>query len=312
MVFYGEVGCSAKYATGEKKGQRCRFRAHYKTDADRFCCGVHSTDGRRSNLPRDPGAAAAGAAALTAHEEEVEAAARANRAGGRRGEVACAKLRMRQAVPRLAEFKHVFPNNRHGSRTDGFGCATLSPMRLGPVVRVADQEFLAHSLENYWQGSKVFRSELDEYNKPTPEYYEARDRMRMDKTPHRRKPVQKEYGGERNICQGWVWEDAPDGVERRFQYVESRQFYCQHYERLAAPAGELAALRQMLAGGYNLLIIGYDGRDFGAAPGATAAEKLDHCYLDPSRPFGHELCLVAMLMLEPEQYPWRIHKTEVF
>jgi len=136
--------------------------------------------------------------------------------------------------------------------------------------------------------------------------------MRRDPKPNRRKPVPAQFGGEPNRCLGWVWESAPDGEERVFQYIEARQFYCAHYERLAAPQAELAALRAFRAGGRNLLIVGYDGRDVAAAPGATAGEKLDHCYLDPGSPFGHELCLFAMLVLEPGDYPWRRHRTEEF
>lgn len=58
----------------------------------------------------------------------------------------------------------------------------------------------------------------------------------------------------------------------------------------------------MLSEGYNL---NFDGRDFHSYPGKSLKEKFKNCYLDDSKPFGHELCLCAMLLLKETDLPWR-------
>jgi hypothetical protein len=64
--------------------------------------------------------------------------------------------------------------------------------------------------------------------------------------------------------------------------------------------------------GMNLLILGFDGYDVRPVQGDTPAEKIENCYKDTSRHFGHELCLYALLVLKPKEYPWRKYKTEDF
>lgn len=118
----------------------------------------------------------------------------------------------------------------------------------------------------------------------------------------------------KTVC--FVWVDK-QGQEVHLPYIESRQIYCTLYERLAEQEIALDQLRDIRLQGMNLNIVGYDGFDFRVKKGTderkqeeiSVAAKLMACYLDPKQPFGHELCLVCLLVLKPEEYPWRIHKT---
>jgi hypothetical protein len=100
-----------------------------------------------------------------------------------------------------------------------------------------------------------------------------------------------------NQCAYSVWR-MPDGTVRRFTYVESRQFYCHFYERVALASADFVRLKAMLDNGENLAICGYDAYE--------PTESLDTHYRDPKQPFGHELVLFTMLTVnDPTKYPWR-------
>jgi len=161
---------------------------------------------------------------------------------------------------------------------------------------------LALNIENFHQGSKCFREEtLPDSDDPSPLYYENRLRFYGDAVPHRHK--YKGDGANKNAPLYFVWVDR-DGKDHRLTYVESRQFYCTFYERLAGVQQDYAKLRDMIAGGTDVCICGYDAAPLG--PGETIADA----YLDASKPFGHERVLYAMLTVaDPELLPWRQHKT---
>jgi hypothetical protein len=91
--------------------------------------------------------------------------------------------------------------------------------------------------------------------------------------------------------------------EKRYSYVESRYFYCHYYEILAKRTADYAKLQRYLDEGINLLIVGYDGYN-------VTKDLYEH-YVDPLKPFGHELVLYTMLMVEdPVHYPWNRYKQE--
>ncbi len=139
---------------------------------------------------------------------------------------------------------------------------------------------------------------MDENGNPSELYVKNRLAFYLDPVPHRHKYVGTETN--KNIPKFFVWRDK-EGKEHRLTYVESRQFYCNFYERLAPLQDDFKKLVQMLDNGTNLQIIGYD-----AFP---LTGTLEEAYLDPSKPFGHELCLYALLTAKPEEYPWRKYKT---
>ena len=79
--------------------------------------------------------------------------------------------------------------------------------------------------------------------------------------------------------------------------MESRQFYCTFYQRLASQQPAFTHLQQLIRSGTNVQICGYDGR-------AIGHRSIEEEYLDASRPFGHELVLATMLTCDPVDYPW--------
>lgn len=237
---------------------------------------------------------------MAEESEKVEEAAEENRENGKRGKVIVSKLRMMKSPEYHEGFLKVFPNFKHQNRKDGFGCKSLSPMFLGPVNHGQPGLPAALNIENFHQGSKCFEEEVDEDGNPSEVYEENREKFYKDPVPHRHKYHGKEKN--KNIPKYFVWRDK-EGEEHQLTYIQSRQFYCNFYERLAREQQDFKTLEKKLREGYNLQIVGYDGRSMkGTTP--------DQAYLDPSAPFGHELVLYSMLMIaDKEKLPWRKHKT---
>lgn len=163
----------------------------------------------------------------------------------------------------------------------------------------------AKNIENFHQGSKCFAIECDDTTKePNELFFKNRLSFYQDEKPHRHKYKGKDEKN-KNIPLYFVWMDKDEKMHK-LSYVESRQFYCNFYERLAKKTKDFATLKKMHKEGTNLQICGYDGRPL-------EVEDIEKEYLDPSKPFGHELVLYSLLMLDDEnEYPWRKHKTFSF
>lgn len=294
QVYYGESPCTA---TVKSSGQACRNKAYYLVGG-LVVCGVHGKGSDRVELPKRPAAEKAliKSENISSHLQTVEAAAQANAAAGRRGDVILIKFENRRAVKFVPGYLNVFPNNKHQDRPEGFGCASLSPMRLGPVVHGQPDLPEAKNLENFHQGNKCFPQEADESGNPTLAFVENRLKMYCDPEPHRHKFSR----GDRPLYS--VWTDKT-GTSYKIDYLSSRQFYCNFYERLAKVQNDYLQLGEWLDEGYNLAIQGYDAFHMGLSP-----DEIEATYLNPAQPFGHERCLVAMLVLQEEEYPWRTYK----
>ena len=180
----------------------------------------------------------------------------------------------------------------------------LSPKFLGPVEHGQPGLPPAQNVENFHQGSKCFPEEIDpETDDPGPLYYENRLRFYNDAEPHRHKYFGTDDPKNKNIPRFFVWVDK-SGTEHRLDYVQSRQFYCEFYARLASAQPDYAELVHKLDAGYNLCLCGFD-----AIP-LEQGETIESAYLDPSNPFGHERVLYTMLT--SEQWIWRKYKTFEF
>jgi len=208
--------------------------------------------------------------------------------------ITATKIRGRGKPVPQAGFTPIFPNNWHGH---GFGYGTgdfssLSPMRLGPTVGGA------LNIENYYQFAKVFPNELSEercdcgspslgeHFKPSPKFYETKAAAYADKTPHRHK--------QKNVIPAY---SDYDGVH--CDYIESRYYYCSEMERLAKDTPAFKRLYDMFwVEKKSLEIFGYD-----AYP--PDVNNLHGHYNDPKRPFGHELVILTMIVLKPDDYPWK-------
>jgi hypothetical protein len=143
---------------------------------------------------------------------------------------------------------------------------------------------------------------MNKEGKPGPLYYENRKNFYTDPVPHRHKYIGTDPRN-KNIPKFFVWVDR-DGKEHHLTYVESRQFYCTFYDRLARVQPAYARLCRMIDRGTNVEICGYDAHPL------AKDETIEDAYLDPTKPFGHERVLYAMLVTADEnELPWRKHKT---
>lgn len=230
-----------------------------------------------------------------------------------RGQVRCGHIAHFRAPkdvdkthPKIPGFTNI--NATSGNRT----WKGLSPMLLGPF-QVIERRFptrdypdgvhpgfvalnqelqvgRATNLENWWQYSKLYDVDgpYDLSQGVLPRSFLLRRAQGMgDPKPHRR-AMPKAKG-----TPVASYFDA-----RVFQYVPSRKFYCTVYEDLVQRTPEYQNLQQRVANGENLLVIGYDGYDL-----PITNEAVNLAYHDPSRPFGHELVLFAIL--NGLQRPWR-------
>jgi hypothetical protein len=80
--------------------------------------------------------------------------------------------------------------------------------------------------------------------------------------------------------------------------VQSRYFYCCAYEVLAKQSKDFTTLVKLLDEGHNITICGYD-----AYP---VTKNIYEHYCDPTKPFGHEMVLYALLTRDP--CPWHLYK----
>ena len=195
-----------------------------------------------------------------------------------RGDVKCAKLVYHNTKePQLEGYETI---NVCSKAKDQF--KSLSPFLLGPFY-VQDEgiDYISRNMENMWQFSKVFIGE-EENGRPTEHFFERRNNAWESTRAHRH--VKK---GEKVLYHWWNGN--------KFNYIEARKnIYCPYY---ANKVKELPAYKNLLSKleeGKNILIVGYDGYDFGN-------KSFDKCFLDESRPFGHELVLCSILRGEE---PW--------
>ena len=287
IVYYGEEKCSKSV---------CQNKAYFSYEKKLFC-GVHSKKftskiklPKRSRteqikLKQDE---------LTRQKNEIEIFRLENLNLNKPGNVIGYKMRMMKSPPYVKGYLNVFPNFKHQFRTDGFGCSKLSPMSLGPVVLFDRQ--VALNLENFFQGSKCYDSEVDKNQNPSEKFFQNQEKFFKDSTPHRHKFDRKEKP------KFFVWLDE-NGKIHRLNYIQSRQFYCNLYERLANKTEDFKKLKDLLASGTNLQICGYDGRE-------VDVTQMEKEYLDKSKPFGHELCLIHMLtQSDSEKFVWKKFKT---
>lgn len=202
----------------------------------------------------------------------------------------------------VSGYMNIFPNFNHGNRKDGLGLPSLSPKAIGPVDHKQPGLPIALNLENFHQGNKVFRDEIDQNGNPTKDFYDTRIAMYQDPIPHRHKDNAKTSSGNKNIPIFSVWI-TPDGKENRIDYFTSRQFYCTFYERATLNNPDYQDLMKKLEDGYSLRICGFDAYPI------PAKSSIEDCYKDISLPFGHELVLYTMLTEDPKMWPWKKYQT---
>jgi len=90
-------------------------------------------------------------------------------------------------------------------------------------------------------------------------------------------------------------------------YIESRQIYCHYYMLFAVANENFIKLKALVKSGYNINICGYDAYTVEMG-NKNIDEYVEEKYLDPSKPFGHEIVLFALLLCK-NVFPWIKYKT---
>jgi len=274
--------CSAVYKSGPKKGQQCTNLPSLELDGERFC-KVHCKDPDATPVKKNPNRAVD---LVKMREEEIASVTETNLDRGLPGSVVTSKLLMMK-VPHKTGYLTVFPNYKHGERSDGLGMPTLSPMSLGPIEHGQEDMVPAKNLENFWQGSKKYPDQTME------EFNSQRTKMFLDPIPHRHNDQRKNVKPE-----GWYYKG------RLYTYLEARYFYCTLYEKLAKSQSTQALnnLNRLLRKGTNINIVGYDS----VTCNELNRDVLLELYTDDRIRFGHEMCLACLLVLDEIEYPWNI------
>lgn len=283
-IFYGTTKC-----------QKCGRNLAYWLSRDLYLCGVCSKkDEQRIQLTKDnKKKESLRKEEILAHQRTIERERQNNYNKGISGSLICTKMRMMKNPELKPGFLNIFPNFRHGKRADGLGFPSLSPMNIGPIRHNQPGLPEAKNLENFHQFNKVFQDEIDDDGNVKKLFFDRQLRAYNDSVPHRHKPNSKK----KNVPLFSLWKNR-DGTFTKLSYIESRQLYCHYYSEFVTQNPDFQNLKTMLKNGTSLNICGYD---------AFSIEKsAEECYLDPSRPFGHECVLYCLLINE---YPWRKYRT---
>lgn len=301
-VFKGEKNCQDVYKTGKRKGEHCDKIAYYLYNGKYFC-GFHCKSDERVELKPNPHKKENDKNIEKIRYEKIIEFTSDNQLENKKGEVITTKLYMRKLPEHKEGFMSVFPNSKHEKYNNlySLGMSSLSPMKMGPIIHFCPGVGPASSLENFWQGSKQYECETLSNGEPSDEYFRTRNATFLDSKPQRHK--RKDSKVKRSI-----WFDKK-GKKHYLQYVESRQVYCIIYEYFASLTKDFQTLIEGINGGMNFNIIGYDAHNVYQYPGNTLKEKFEAAYLDPKYPFGHEMCLQAMLLLNYDSRPWRKYHT---
>jgi hypothetical protein len=282
-VYYGSITCQAIVKSTNKP---CVNGAYYH-DSDKYLCGVHSNKNTRTTLNKDKNKVEAQKAIIENHAHGIK----------KEGLITLHKMGMRKPVPLVPGYLNIFPNKNHQNRTDGFGCSELSPMNLGPVIHNQPGLPPSLNLENYHQHNKCLPREtttdVDGKIAILPEFFATQLNAYNNPIPNRHK-----IKGEKPLFSLHL---TTNGEQRRYDYVQSRYFYCKAYEILVRDKPDFKKLVEMRKSGTNMIICGYDAH----APHDNPYTG----YQDESQPFGHEMVLYYLLTMG-SPYPWDIYYQE--
>lgn len=140
----------------------------------------------------------------------------------------------------------------------------VSPFFVGPVT--GPDGATAPNLEVFWQIGKVFPHH-DEGGRPTPAYFEYRDRMYSAAPGSIPKPVMRhpyhEFSYEADDMLYWAYWNDEKGEYDRLSYLEGRKkVYVPEYAKLVADSPALAYLRRLLDEGKKIALLDFDGFNY--------------------------------------------------
>ena len=323
-------------AYGERPCQKpkCGNGGYYISATGEILCGTHSRKyPDRKILPKNAEKIKTlKAEAYKKHKMSISLAQKENIAQNRAaGQIRVTKLKMFHEPALIPGFVQVWVNNKSKGRS-GHPLPQLSPMQL-PVSKHGEkvyqntetQEYLdlqeqdeppsasvvslidlpqAENIENWHQSAKVFPHEVLPGPEQTPTQQYWRDKFKWYAEPqalrHKESLTKDGKGKGKRKPNAPLYSLRSDGKGQcyRFSYLESRAFYCIKYEEAAESTSEFKELlRMVVQEKINVQILGYDGYE---------VTDLDAHYRDISRPFGHELCVVSLLVhhQNPSERPW--------
>jgi hypothetical protein len=290
MYKYGEIKCEAILQSGKNQGLRCTNGAYYHT-GNGYLCGMHSKNIERKELEKMSGdqKEEIKKIAFDIMFQKATKIAEQNIKDGKVGTVKLVKLngRFSKVTPEDG-WLDIYPNYMSTYQGIGLVYPSLSPMSIGPIKHGQKDLPDALNLENFYQYSK-FYEELESKE----DFKALQIKCFLDKKPNRRKYDKKD------IPTGFIWHDQTK--EHCLNYLESRQFYANFYQRGIESSKDFLALKKLLQEGYKLRICGPDAYELKETSMAS--------YIDTSVPRGHEYCLYEMLMNQKGNYPWVLLKT---
>jgi hypothetical protein len=241
------------------------------------------------------------------HKKSIKRKTKKNKKKNKKGKIRCNKLPYR-----FSKGNKLWPNRRGYKNINVCSGSTqiykeLSPMKLGPIKDIKVVGFNkkiykieAKNLENLWQASKVWKSDLNSKNQPKKEWYIMRDRYYKDSKAYRHIKKSKTKKNV-NIPLYSLWVNQNSEKVEKLSYLEARwKIYCPIYEDLVKNTKAFNDLKKLIDNGTNLQILGYDGYDY-----ESQGKTLDECFDNDTVPFGHELALVSILKNDiPWKYCW--------
>lgn len=288
-VKYGEIKCQGILKSGKNAGNNCKNGAYYKCD-NLYLCGIHSKKYTEPITLQKFSTTEKTLIANTKYSDMLESAkivAEKNKINNITGKVTLVRMSGRfSKVEPMEGWLDIYPNFKSTYQGIGLILPGLSPMSLGPIKHGQPGIPESKTLENFHQFSKYY-SKLETME----EFKKSQIAGFNDLIPHRHK-----FKGQ--IPDYFVWIDK-DGEEYYLGYLESRQFYCNFYEKLVEESKDFLKLKNLLKDGYNLRICGPDAYNL--------YDDILESYKDISVPRGHEFCLYTMLTCK--EYPWIEMKT---
>jgi len=300
-IYYGTIPCQGKTTAGLD----CANKAYWecKTSGGKrsasYLCGVHSKKIKtRKELPYDSQARVRRLLEYKDREVKVEQARLKYERMEKKGHIICDVMKMRKEAPHKDGYLKVFPNFLHGKREDGYGCSSLSPKSLGPVLHSEYDMPEAKNIENYHQAAKIYPWEIDAKGTLIPGSIQVIKNIYKDPIPHRHKFTAADKGKALYAIRFDI-----HGKMHKFDPIQLRYFYCYYYALLAKKQEQFHELVKLWNSGTNLQITGYDGYPL--------TKPLIEHYKDASKPYGHERVLATLLLVEnPKDYPWEIYRRE--
>lgn len=232
------------------------------------------------------------------HEATVKAATKANVQQKLLGQVKVGKLPHWRATsdedkcwPQTDGFKNV---NVHSTGRGVF--VQLFPAKLGPinVKSLVGASVRVHNIENLWQFSKVYESDIDhDTEEPSADWVARRDKGWAD--PQGYLSVMKKE----DVIGGKGDDDDTPVIKPRFfmwgntqlSFLKARRsIFCRAYASLVVKTEGYRKLVAMIQKGINIQILSDTGYDY-AGQGRT----LYQCLNDPNQVFGHEFVLAGLL-----------------